>query len=282
MSFLRRGLGDGRRPRRDDRFTSTRLPIQQGGISVPKRTPAPREKSQAHENSLFSGCGGGMARDRGGRGGRVSRAGRWLRRAWGLGRRGERGAGLAISSSISCLNVLCGLTSAIAGMTQAPHKPHTNPTIRRSSKKLAGDPKNRFQPRIWHVQLASNLWVIHRRGRQKFRRASEDLVTPQAFADPRLACSLAPSRSTAGLGSGRSGTYSTSLTAPMVRAQSATRWRHRLIARRGRRWEQAPRQQERPPRWLARRLSRPPQIWPPRPLLRARQGRELQPSAVRR
>ncbi|MEI8319870.1 MAG: hypothetical protein WCH79_18190, partial [Planctomycetia bacterium] len=40
------------------------------------------------------------------------------------------------------------------------------------------------------MQVAG-LWVVHRRGRQKFRRFSEDLVTPQAFADPRLACALA-------------------------------------------------------------------------------------------
>jgi hypothetical protein len=38
----------------------------------------------------------------------------------------------------------------------------------------------------------ASLGVIRRRGRQKFRRFSEDLVTPQAFADPRLACALAP------------------------------------------------------------------------------------------
>ena len=37
----------------------------------------------------------------------------------------------------------------------------------------------------------AGLWVIRRRGRQKFRRSSEDLVTPQPFADPRLACALA-------------------------------------------------------------------------------------------
>jgi len=37
------------------------------------------------------------------------------------------------------------------------------------------------------VCLVAHLWVIRRRGRQKFRRSSEDLVTPQAFADPRLA-----------------------------------------------------------------------------------------------
>ncbi|MCY3014033.1 MAG: hypothetical protein NT171_04930 [Planctomycetota bacterium] len=33
----------------------------------------------------------------------------------------------------------------------------------------------------------AGLWDLRRRGRQKFRRFSEDLVTPQAFADPRLA-----------------------------------------------------------------------------------------------
>jgi hypothetical protein len=38
--------------------------------------------------------------------------------------------------------------------------------------------------------LVAHLWVIRRRGRQKFRRFSEDLVTPQAFADPRLASAL--------------------------------------------------------------------------------------------
>jgi hypothetical protein len=37
------------------------------------------------------------------------------------------------------------------------------------------------------VFFVNGLWVIRRRGRQKFRRFSEDLVTPQAFADPRLA-----------------------------------------------------------------------------------------------
>ena len=188
MSFLRRGLGDGRRPRRDDRFTSTRLPIQQGGISVPKRTPAPREKSQAHENSLFSGCGGGMARDRGGRGGRVSRAGRWLRRAWGLGRRGERGAGLAISSSISCLNVLCGLTSTIGGMTQAPRKP----------------PDPSFQQKAgWRSQKSVSAQDLGRpaglgpvggssAGPANVSSFLRCLVTPQAFADHRLAYALAP------------------------------------------------------------------------------------------
>ena len=45
--------------------------------------------------------------------------------------------------------------------------------------------------RIGRAQRASNLWATHRRGRQKFRRFSEDLVTPQAFADPRLAFALA-------------------------------------------------------------------------------------------
>ena len=33
----------------------------------------------------------------------------------------------------------------------------------------------------------AGLRVILRRGRQKFRRSHDDLVTPQAFADPRLA-----------------------------------------------------------------------------------------------
>ncbi|RLS48137.1 MAG: hypothetical protein DWH87_05830 [Planctomycetota bacterium] len=39
--------------------------------------------------------------------------------------------------------------------------------------------------------MVAGLWMVHRRGRQKFRRSSGDLVTPQAFADPRLACALA-------------------------------------------------------------------------------------------
>ena len=163
MSFLRRGLGDGRRPKRDDRLASTRLPIQQGGISVPKRTAAPREKSQAHENSLFSGCGGGMARDRGGAHAPADgSAGAGASAATGRG-----GAGLAISSSISCLNVLCGLTSTIAGMTQAPHKPH-DPSLHqeagwRSQKSVSA--------RTREAQRASNLWMARRRGRQKFRRS---------------------------------------------------------------------------------------------------------------
>ena len=38
--------------------------------------------------------------------------------------------------------------------------------------------------------MGEGLWVVRRRGRQKFHRFSEDLVTPQAFADPRLAYAL--------------------------------------------------------------------------------------------
>ena len=53
-----------------------------------------------------------------------------------------------------------------------------------------GDPEATFEPRIGDAQRASSLWVIRRRGRQKFRRFSEDLVTPQAFADPRLAYAM--------------------------------------------------------------------------------------------
>ena len=49
----------------------------------------------------------------------------------------------------------------------------------------------KYTPRMGKAQRAPNLWVARRRGRQKFRRASEDLVSPQAFADPRLACALA-------------------------------------------------------------------------------------------
>ena len=33
----------------------------------------------------------------------------------------------------------------------------------------------------------AGLWVLRRRGRQKFRRSHDALVTPQAFANPRLA-----------------------------------------------------------------------------------------------
>jgi len=40
--------------------------------------------------------------------------------------------------------------------------------------------------RVVALSVAS-LRVIRRRGRQKFRRFSEDLVTPRAFADPRIA-----------------------------------------------------------------------------------------------
>ena len=54
-----------------------------------------------------------------------------------------------------------------------------------------GDPEATFESRIGEAQRASYLWATSRRGRQKFRRFSEDLVTPQAFADPRLAFALA-------------------------------------------------------------------------------------------
>ena len=54
-----------------------------------------------------------------------------------------------------------------------------------------GDPEATFESRIGEAQRASYLWATRRRGRQKFRRFSEDLVTPQAFADPRLAFALA-------------------------------------------------------------------------------------------
>ena len=53
-----------------------------------------------------------------------------------------------------------------------------------------GDPEATFESRIGEAQRASYLWATRRRGRQKFRRFSEDLVTPQAFADPRLACAV--------------------------------------------------------------------------------------------
>ena len=194
MSFLRRGLGDGRRPRRDDRFTSTRLPIQQGGISVPKRTPAPREKSQAHENSLFSGCGGGMARDRGGRGGRVSRAGRWLRRAWGLGRRGERG-GWPGDQFVDQLferfvRPYVGNRGDDTSPTQTPHKPHDS-----SFQQKAG----------WRSQKSVSAQDLGRpaglgpvggssAGPANVSSFLRCLVTPQAFADPRLACALLTTR----------------------------------------------------------------------------------------
>ena len=39
--------------------------------------------------------------------------------------------------------------------------------------------------------MVVDLWVIHRRGRQKFRRSHDHLLSPQAFADPRLACAVA-------------------------------------------------------------------------------------------
>ena len=58
-----------------------------------------------------------------------------------------------------------------------------------------GDPEATIEPRIGEAQRASSLWVVRRRGRQKFRRFSEDLVTPQAFADPRLACAPESRRS---------------------------------------------------------------------------------------
>ena len=52
-----------------------------------------------------------------------------------------------------------------------------------------GDPEATFGPAL--ALLVASLWAVHRRGRQKFLRFSEDLVTPQAFADPRLACAVA-------------------------------------------------------------------------------------------
>ena len=42
-------------------------------------------------------------------------------------------------------------------------------------------------PAVGPALPVAGLWDLRRRGRQKFRRFSEDLVTPQAFADPRLA-----------------------------------------------------------------------------------------------
>jgi hypothetical protein len=51
-------------------------------------------------------------------------------------------------------------------------------------------PKPRLS-RDWEAELAAELWVARRRGRQKLCRFSEELVTPQAFADPRLARALA-------------------------------------------------------------------------------------------
>ena len=53
-----------------------------------------------------------------------------------------------------------------------------------------GDPEAAFETEPW----AASLWAVRRLGRQKFRRDSEDLVTPQAFADPRLAWVLATTR----------------------------------------------------------------------------------------
>ena len=49
-----------------------------------------------------------------------------------------------------------------------------------------GDPEATLEPEL----RVASLRAVRRRGRQKFRRFSEDLVTPRAFADPRLACLL--------------------------------------------------------------------------------------------
>ena len=58
-----------------------------------------------------------------------------------------------------------------------------------------GDPEAAFEFEATEgSSWAASLWAVRRRGRQKFRRDSEDLVTPQAFADPRLAWALATTR----------------------------------------------------------------------------------------
>ena len=49
-----------------------------------------------------------------------------------------------------------------------------------------GDPEATLEPEL----RVASLRAVRRRGRQKFRRSSEDLVTPQAFADPRLAYAM--------------------------------------------------------------------------------------------
>jgi hypothetical protein len=71
----------------------------------------------------------------------------------------------------------------------------------------------------WFIGGAGKSFVVRR----------TNLLTPQAFADPRLACALATSRSAAGLRSCRSGKHTASLTARRVRAPQATLWRRRLV-----------------------------------------------------
>ena len=78
-------------------------------------------------------------------------------------------------------------SGAMDGRTQAasrerrPWKADAN--VRRRG---TGDPEATLEPELW----VASLWMVRRRGRQKFRRFSEDLVTPQAFADPRLAYAM--------------------------------------------------------------------------------------------
>ncbi len=57
----------------------------------------------------------------------------------------------------------------------------------RRPKRASGDgtratPKLPHGPRIRKAQRAPDLWVVRRRGRQKFRRSHDAIVTPQALA----------------------------------------------------------------------------------------------------